>query len=276
MTMQKNSLKQQRVNIEATVFDIDETLFEMKTKTFTKSAIEALKKLQQKHIPVILATGRPPRSASAIFKEGIHPDYTVCTNGHLILDTNQNIIYSKGFSSDLCNRIYEYCKENDIGLLFKYPDKTYEYIHKDVFDHFYSKIPNGRNNVVFDYQEEHLKREPNGGNIGSNDIQREEFNKVFNGECIAVRIDEQSSDLVLNGISKKTGVEYVLQKLNINPQYVISFGDNDNDIEINDFVGIGVAMGNCSENLRKHADFITKRIDEDGVLYALQHFGLIE
>ena len=75
MTMQKNSLKQPKVNIEATVFDIDETLFEMKTKTFTKSAIEALKKLQQRHIPVILATGRPPRSASAIFKEGIHPDY---------------------------------------------------------------------------------------------------------------------------------------------------------------------------------------------------------
>ena len=99
---------------------------------------------------------------------------------------------------------------------------------------------------------------------------------MFNGECIAVRIDEQSSDLVLNGVSKKTGVEYVLQKLNINPQNDISFGDNDNDIEINDFVGIGVAMGNCSENLRKHADFITKRIDEDGVLYALQHFGLIE
>ena len=44
MTMQKNSLKQPKVNIEATVFDIDETLFEMKTKTFTKSAIEALKK----------------------------------------------------------------------------------------------------------------------------------------------------------------------------------------------------------------------------------------
>ena len=81
--------------------------------------------------------------------------------------------------------------------------------------------------------------------------------------------------MLLYGISKKTGVEIVLNSLNILPQNVISFGDNDNDIEINDYVGIGVAMGNSSEALKKHANYITSNIENDGIKKALIKFKLI-
>jgi len=39
--------------------------------------------------------------------------------------------------------------------------------------------------------------------------------------------------------------------------------------------GIGVAMGNALESLKKEADFITSSVDDDGVLNALRHFKLI-
>ena len=275
MIMQKNSLMQPRGKILATVFDIDDTLFESKKKIFTESAIVSLKKLQEKNLPVIIATGRPPRSATAIYSEGIHPTNIVCSNGHLILDNKGNIIYNIGFSADLCERIYQYCINNDLGLLFKYPEKTYEYIHKDIFDKFYNKIPNGRNAVEFENQRIHLLREPNGGNLGCTEDKRKKFNEYFKGKCVAVRIDDYSSDLLLYGISKKTGVEIVLNRLNILPQNVISFGDNDNDIEINDYVGIGVAMGNSSETLKKHANYITSNIEDNGIKNALVKFKLI-
>lgn len=275
MIMQKNSLMQPKDEIFATVFDIDDTLFESRKKIFTKSAIDSLKQLQEKNIPVIIATGRPPRSATAIYNEGIHPTSIVCSNGHLILDDRGNIIYSIGFSSNLCERIYQYCINNDIGLLFKYPEKTYEYIHKDVFDKFYNKIPNGRSAVEFKNHKIHLQKEPNGGNLGCIEEERAKFNDYFKGECVAVRIDDYSSDLLLYGVSKKTGVEIALNRLNIMPQNVISFGDNDNDIEINDYVGIGVAMGNSSETLKEHADYITANIQDDGVEKALEKFNLI-
>ncbi|MBO7698726.1 MAG: HAD hydrolase family protein, partial [Erysipelotrichaceae bacterium] len=71
--------------IKAAIFDIDDTLFDMKSKTFIPSAIIALKKLQENGIKVILATGRPPQTATAIYEQGVHPDYIICTNGHIIL-----------------------------------------------------------------------------------------------------------------------------------------------------------------------------------------------
>ena len=39
--------------------------------------------------------------------------------------------------------------------------------------------------------------------------------------------------------------------------------------------GIGVAMGNAIDDLKKEADFVTTSVDEDGILNALRHYGVI-
>ena len=40
-------------------------------------------------------------------------------------------------------------------------------------------------------------------------------------------------------------------------------------------VGIGIAMGNASDEVKKYADYITDSVDEDGVFKALKHFNVI-
>src|SRR5699024_1739633 len=59
--------------IKAAVFDIVDTVFDIKEKRFIPSAIEGLKKLREKGILVILATGRPPQTALSICEEGVCP-----------------------------------------------------------------------------------------------------------------------------------------------------------------------------------------------------------
>lgn len=39
--------------------------------------------------------------------------------------------------------------------------------------------------------------------------------------------------------------------------------------------GIGVAMGNAIDELKEMADYVTTSVDDDGILNALKHFGLI-
>ena len=39
--------------------------------------------------------------------------------------------------------------------------------------------------------------------------------------------------------------------------------------------GVGVAIGNAGDELKPVADYITTHVDEDGVKYALLHFGVI-
>lgn len=262
-------------NIKAAIFDIDDTLFDMKTKSFIPSAIEGLKQLQKNGIIIILATGRPPKTASAIYEQGVHPDYIVCTNGHIILDGNGNVLKQKTFSKELVQEVYDYCIQNSIGLVWKYPDKVYEYIHADVFENFYDKTKDSRKNVVFDDQTQHLKREPNGGCLGSSTLQANAFNARFAKKCVAIRIDERSSDLLLYGVNKLSGVKEVLDANGISFSECVGFGDNNNDIEILSETGISVAMGNGSKELKDRVDLVTDDINDDGVYKALIKLKLI-
>lgn len=55
----------------------------------------------------------------------------------------------------------------------------------------------------------------------------------------------------------------------------MAFGDGVNDIEMLEYVSIGVAMGNAREETKKVADYITDDVDNDGILKALEHFKLL-
>lgn len=259
----------------AAIFDIDDTLFDMKTKTFIPSAIKGLKKLQDNGIKVILATGRPPQTAGAIFEQGVKPDYIVCTNGHIILDSSREIVEQKTFSKQLVEEIYDYCQKNDIGLVWKYPDLSFEYIHKDAFEKFYNKTKDSRKKVVFGVKDEHKRREPNGGCIGCGLKQTNAFNAVFARKCVGIKIDDESSDLLLYGVNKLSGVKSVLEREGISFKQCIGFGDNNNDLEILNEVETSVCVGNGSDKLKEKVTYITDDINDDGVYKALVKFGLI-
>lgn len=63
--------------------------------------------------------------------------------------------------------------------------------------------------------------------------------------------------------------------LGILPEEMMAFGDAQNDLDMIEYAGIGVAMGNGEESLKKIADYVTTDVDDDGVLHALQYFGLL-
>ena len=55
----------------------------------------------------------------------------------------------------------------------------------------------------------------------------------------------------------------------------MAFGDGGNDIPIIEYAGIGVAMGNATDDVKAAADYVTDTVDEDGIVTALEHFGVI-
>ena len=56
---------------------------------------------------------------------------------------------------------------------------------------------------------------------------------------------------------------------------LMAFGDGGNDVLMLKHVGIGVAMGNAEDEVKRAADYVTDSVDEDGVEKALRHFGVI-
>ena len=56
----------------------------------------------------------------------------------------------------------------------------------------------------------------------------------------------------------------------------MAFGDGGNDIPIIRQAGIGVAMGNATDNVKAVADYVTTAVDDEGVKNALIQFGVIK
>ena len=75
--------------------------------------------------------------------------------------------------------------------------------------------------------------------------------------------------------SKREGVQSILDALDPNHGTVYGIGDASNDISLMNAVDVGIAMGNAADFLKEKADYVTDSIDHDGVVTALEHFGLI-
>ena len=56
----------------------------------------------------------------------------------------------------------------------------------------------------------------------------------------------------------------------------MAFGDGGNDTNMLKVAGIGVAMGNAGDSLKKVADYVTTTVDDDGIKRALEYFHVIE
>ncbi|MBQ1809633.1 MAG: HAD hydrolase family protein, partial [Erysipelotrichaceae bacterium] len=77
------------------------------------------------------------------------------------------------------------------------------------------------------------------------------------------------------GFNKFTGLQDLFRSYGLKEEEVIAFGDSENDEEMLKRCGLGIAMGNATEGAKKAADFVTLPCDQDGIGYALRHFGLI-
>jgi hydroxymethylpyrimidine pyrophosphatase-like HAD family hydrolase len=73
-------------------------------------------------------------------------------------------------------------------------------------------------------------------------------------------------------VDKGVGLAMLRTKLGIDRMHVIAFGDNENDLEMLEGAGIGVAMGNSKQYVKDAANEVTGDNDHDGVAEFLERF----
>ena len=83
------------------------------------------------------------------------------------------------------------------------------------------------------------------------------------------------SDIFQAGITKGRAIEFIMKHLGKPLSDAYSFGDGDNDLEMLQTAGTGVAMGNAIPELKAVADHVTAPISQDGLWKAFQYFDLI-
>ena len=78
------------------------------------------------------------------------------------------------------------------------------------------------------------------------------------------------------GATKGGGLERLRAHLNISREETMAFGDGENDLPMLQAAGLGIAMENGADFLKKQADIITLTNDRDGVAAAIEQYALGE
>lgn len=77
-------------------------------------------------------------------------------------------------------------------------------------------------------------------------------------------------EIVNPSINKAVGLSQIADHLGYKPEQIIAFGDEDNDIEMLQYAGQGIAMGNAADEIKDIASDVTKTNEEDGIAVYLE------
>ena len=91
----------------------------------------------------------------------------------------------------------------------------------------------------------------------------------------SARWTEEFADMIPLEGGKPVGMQKILDYYGIDQKDTIAFGDGGNDMTMLEFAEIGVAMGNANDEVKSHADYVTDTSENDGILKAFQHFGIL-
>lgn len=81
-------------------------------------------------------------------------------------------------------------------------------------------------------------------------------------------------EVMNTGVTKGNAVRILAQMYGIDREEIIAIGDNENDISMIQYAGLGIAMGNAEETLKAAADYVTCDYMADGVAEAIEKFLL--
>lgn len=79
---------------------------------------------------------------------------------------------------------------------------------------------------------------------------------------------KQLVEISYKDAGKKSGVKFLADRLGVSKEEIAAFGDADNDKDMIEYAGYGIAVANASTSLKEKADYITLSNDEDGIAYA--------
>ncbi|MET3645279.1 Cof-type HAD-IIB family hydrolase [Streptococcus gallinaceus] len=263
-------LKYRAKKIKLVIFDIDDTLRVKNTGYIPATIPHVFESLRKKGIETGLASGRAKYGVVPELA-ALKPDYFAMMNGSLVEDKKGNIIYDNPIPRELVEAYIAWSQE--IGIAYGFMGAEAAAISErndavqETIDIVYDDL---EINPDF-YQGKDIYQmwtfEPNGFEA----ILSEEL-----AELKSVRWETRSSDILLKTASKATGVAKLVEHLGLKPENVLVFGDGLNDIELFDYAGISIAMGESHPALAAKADYITKKLEEDGIYDALEKLGMVE
>lgn len=271
--------------IKLFAFDIDGTLLDNKSKV-PDSSIEALKKLDDAGIKVVLASGRV--FSSVKYNQNLLniKGPIVATNGSLISLDGRDIYKTYPLEEDKLKQLYEFCISNKLDFHI-YDDENYytNRVNLEKIKHLEIDNNYGMNyqvNLIYkndpisyliENNKKAVKFQISG--IDDNDLSRNEIVKILNNDFSDSLYITSSGfsqlEIGNKNATKWSSIEEICEILGINKNEVAAIGDAHNDIPMVSNAELGFAMGNAKEELKEVADVIVADNESSGILEAVNY-----
>lgn len=259
--------------IKAAFFDIDGTLVSLKKKVYPPSVKTALEQLHKNGILCFVASGRSKfEIRTEHLLDGLHFDAFLTNNGQTTYSADGRLLYGKRIAPAEADAVLDWVEKTNCACWMVTAEQS---------------IMNHSNERVADTMTAIHTRLPEFGDLRALIREpiykivlfstREEMQEVMT-LCPTSRTTEwypTGHDIISADGGKRNAMLELLLQYEISPEDCIAFGDSENDIEMLQTAGIGVAMANGTKECIAAADYLAPDCDDDGILKALEHFHLI-
>ena len=264
------------------VIDIDGTLVGRDGSISTKDK-EALARVKQLGIRVSLSTGRVTRACRGIINQLSLDGYHMFFDGALISSPAQDEeVYVQPLSQEVMKPAVEFARLNNI--LLELYSATHYFVERETWASDIRRQFFGIEPTVVDFTKLSDRERIIKGGITV--LSPEEVAKAT-GFCLQFdgRLhftwtktpaypDISFINVLAPEVSKGKALEALASYLGVSLDEVIAIGDGPNDISLLASAGLGIAMGNATDELKAVADHITLDIDHSGLAAAINKFLL--
>lgn len=261
--------------IRALFFDIDGTLVSFKTHRIPTSTIQALEAAKARGVRIFIATGRPQviiNNLHELQQRGLIDGYITMNGAYCFVQ--DKVIYKSPIPKSDIETLLNFCEaqgkaylvvgENDICVCHEDEEVRFIFYETLSVDKIREVTPKEALALPSIYQITPF-------------INKEE-EAVIRPQlphCEIGRWYPTFADITAAGNTKQRGIDEIIRHFGLKIEEVMAFGDGGNDISMLRHAGIGVAMGNATDEVKAAANYTTTTVDEDGIRNALVHFGVI-
>lgn len=255
-------------------FDIDGTLWDDKMQ-IPESTKEAIRRLKANGHKTFLCSGRARGNIRSGELLGMGFDGVIAACGNHV-EMDGSILYEKILEPELVEKVIGVLEKCRMPVVLEGP------VHHWISEKGFEEDPY----VVYLFQEMGETALPLRGY--SEEIRINKFsadilpNSDYAGAKAALSpefeiLEHEGNvvEFVPKGTSKATGIGWLCRYMQINREDTYAVGDSVNDLDMLEYAGHSIAMGNATAPAKKAAEYVTSDIHEDGILKAMEHYGLI-
>ncbi|NMD69173.1 HAD family phosphatase [Bacillus sp. DNRA2] len=244
-----------QTEIKLIALDMDGTLLNEKGEV-SEANREVITTAQANGVHVICSTGRSIITSRDYVKDLQLKSYHVTVNGSEVWGENGELIQRKVLDAEHINWMFQLAKEYSVHYWATATDRVWRReMPANIANHTWLKFgyeiadDEVRATIL-----DHLQR-------------KNDLFELSNSSPINIEIN-------LKGVNKAHGVEVVCERLNIGMNQVMAIGDSLNDLPMIEAAGLGIAMGNAQDDVKKKADWVTTTNMDDGVAVAIRKWVL--